>query len=72
MNWIEGGVTAPKGYKASGTAAGIKAGSTKKDCALVVSGVDAEVAGLFTTNVMKSPPVIWNQSVCMGRTARAV
>jgi len=69
---IEGGVTAPKGYQASGIPAGIKPGSTKKDCALILSDAPASVAGVFTTNIMKSPPVIQNVEVCERGTARAV
>lgn len=72
MKTIEGGVCAPQGFTASGVAAGIKPGSTKKDCALIASDRDAEVAGVFTTNVLKAPPVLWNQSVCERGTARAV
>lgn len=60
MKWIEGGVTAAAGFKASGVVAGIKPKRTKKDCALILSDRPASVAGLFTTNVMKSPPVYWN------------
>lgn len=72
MNEIGGGVTAPKGYRAAGAAAGIKEGTTKKDCALIVSDGPATVAGMFTTNVMKSPPVFWNIDVCKRGVARAV
>ena len=72
MKAVEGGVCAPKGFKASGFAAGIKEGSEDKDCALIVSEEPCVVAGMFTTNVMKSPPVHWNQEVCEGGRARAV
>ena len=72
MNAISGGVAAPEGFTASGVAAGIKPGSTKKDCALILSEADAAVAGMFTRNVMKSPPVFWNQDVCARGSARAV
>ncbi|MDK1021086.1 MAG: bifunctional glutamate N-acetyltransferase/amino-acid acetyltransferase ArgJ [Candidatus Hydrogenedentes bacterium] len=72
MKAIEGGVCAPKGFRASGVAAGIKEGSTKKDCALVVSDNPCAVAGMFTTNVMKSPPVYRDQEVCERGRARAV
>jgi glutamate N-acetyltransferase/amino-acid N-acetyltransferase len=71
MRRIEGGVTAPKGFRASGVAAGIKPGSTKKDCALVVSDFPAAVAGTFTQNLFKSPPVAWCVEVCGRGTARA-
>ena len=72
MMRIEGGVTAPKGFRASGVAAGIKPGTTKKDCALIVSDVPASVAGVFTTNVFKAPPVKWNEAVCARGTARGI
>lgn len=66
------GVTAPAGFTASGVAAAIKQGSTKPDCALVASDRPCSVAGMFTTNVMKAPPVLWNQGVCDRGSARAV
>ncbi len=72
MKSVEGGVCAPKGFRASGVHAEIKKGSTKKDCALILSDRSAEVAGMFTKNVLKSPPVIWNQSVCLKEAARGV
>lgn len=73
MKSIEGGVTAPSGYRASGVAGKIKASSTKRDCALIVSTVpDTTVAGTFTRNVMKSPPVFWNIDRCQKGRSRAV
>jgi glutamate N-acetyltransferase / amino-acid N-acetyltransferase len=69
---IEGGVTAPKGYRAAGVNAGIKPGGTKKDCALVVSEESATVAGAFTTNLMKAAPIQWSEEVCRRGAARAV
>ncbi len=69
---IEGGVTAPQGYRASGVAAGIKTpGAPKKDCALIVSDRPATVAGVFTKNLFKAPPVQWCETVCANGTARA-
>jgi len=69
---VDGGVTAPRGFLAAGVAAGIKPDSTKRDCALIVSEAPAAVAGVFTTNVMKAPPVAWNQEVCRHGKARVV
>lgn len=69
---IDGGVTAPKGFRATGVAAHIKKISDKKDCALIASDRPASVAGMFTKNLMKSPPVVWNAAVCMSGTAQAV
>ena len=61
---INGGVTAPKGFAAVGIAAGIKKG--KKDMAMIYSEAPCQVAGTFTTNVVKAAPVKWDQSVVYG------
>ena len=59
-NWqeIPGGVTAPKGYRAAGIAAGLKA-SGLPDLALIVSDVAAIAAGVFTTNQVKAACVTY-------------
>ncbi|NUM52298.1 MAG: bifunctional glutamate N-acetyltransferase/amino-acid acetyltransferase ArgJ [Candidatus Hydrogenedentes bacterium] len=72
MTKVSGGVCAPKGYRASGVAARIKPSSTRKDCALIVSDAPATVAGMFTKNLLKSPPVVWNAAACLAGKARAV
>ncbi len=72
MKWIDGGITAPKGFRASGVAAGIKKKPGKKDCALIVSDSPAVLAGVFTKNVMKSPPVFWNIECCKAGKGRGV
>ena len=58
MKIINGGVTAPKGFKATGNAVGIKKGV--KDLALISSDVPAVCAGAFTTNVVKATSVLRN------------
>lgn len=50
---VEGGVTAPKGYRATGITAGLKASGTA-DLALIVSDVDAIASGVFTTSQVKA------------------
>ncbi len=52
MNTINGGVTAPEGFFATGVACGIKK-EGKKDLAIVCSEDSAAVAGVFTTNKVK-------------------
>ncbi|HCT81711.1 MAG TPA: bifunctional ornithine acetyltransferase/N-acetylglutamate synthase [Micromonosporaceae bacterium] len=65
-------VTAPKGFKAAGVAAGLKS-SGNLDVALVVNeGPDATAAGVFTANRVKAAPVLWSQQVLKGRAVRAV
>jgi glutamate N-acetyltransferase / amino-acid N-acetyltransferase len=54
---IDGGVTAPAGFKAAGVLAGIKA-SPQLDLALVVSDQLASAAGVFTTNRAQAAPVL--------------
>ena len=53
---IEGGITAPQGYLASGVSAGIK----KKglDLAIVFSSQTASAAGVFTLNRVQAAPVV--------------
>jgi glutamate N-acetyltransferase / amino-acid N-acetyltransferase len=64
-------VTAPKGFRASGVAAGLK--STGPDVALVVNdGPDATAAGVFTANRVKAAPVVWSQQVLRAGIVRAV
>ena len=72
MEIIKGGVTAAKGFEAASTAAGIKY-KDRTDMALVYSQVPCEVAGTFTTNVVKAAPVKWDrQIVDSGKKAQAV
>ncbi len=61
MKKIDGGVTAAKGFQATGVYAGIK--KNRKDMALVYSVVPAKGAGTFTTNVVKAAPVRWDMKV---------
>ena len=50
---ISGGITAPKGYQASGITAGLKP-SGLPDLALILSDVDAIAAGVFTTSQVRA------------------
>jgi len=65
-------VTHPKGFRAGGVAAGLKA-SGNPDVALVVNdGPDFTAAGVFTGNRVKAAPVLWSQQVLKGGIVRAV
>ena len=59
---INEGVTAPKGFLASGLNAGIK-NQTKKDMAMVFSSTPCAAAGVFTTNLVKAAPVKWDKGL---------
>jgi glutamate N-acetyltransferase/amino-acid N-acetyltransferase len=65
-------VTHPKGFRASGVAAGLKS-TGNPDVALVVNdGPDFTAAGVFTGNRVKAAPVLWSQQVLKGGVVRAV
>lgn len=60
---VEGGVTAAEGFEAAAVHAEIKKGSKKDDMALVYSREEAVCAGVFTTNIVKAAPVIWDMQL---------
>ena len=62
MKQVKGGVTAAKGFEAASTAAGIKY-KDRKDMAMIFSKTPCDVAGTFTTNLVKAAPVKWDQEV---------
>jgi glutamate N-acetyltransferase / amino-acid N-acetyltransferase len=64
-------VTTAAGFRASGSAAGLK--SSGSDLALVLNtGPDDAAAGVFTSNRVKAAPVIWSQQVLRDGRLRAV
>jgi glutamate N-acetyltransferase/amino-acid N-acetyltransferase len=64
-------VTAPKGFRAAGVAAGLKASGL--DVALVVNdGPRSAAAGVFTSNRVKAAPVLWSEQVLRAGVVRAV
>lgn len=64
MKKIDGGVTAPKGFKATGLRVGIKESNTdKKDMAMIYSEAPCVAAGTFTTNQVKAAPVKWDMNI---------
>ena len=62
MEIITGGVTAAKGFMAAGVETGIKY-QNRKDMAMVYSKTPCRAAGVFTTNVVKAAPVLWDKEV---------
>ncbi|MEU9098819.1 bifunctional glutamate N-acetyltransferase/amino-acid acetyltransferase ArgJ [Streptomyces sp. NPDC048361] len=65
-------VTAAKGFRASGVAAGIKQNGNP-DLALVVNdGPRIAAAGVFTSNRVKAAPVLWSEQVLKGGEVSAV
>ncbi len=68
---ISGGITAPRGFRASGIASGIKR-SGKSDLAIIFSEMDAAAAGVFTKNAMAAPPVVLSRRNLANGSARAI
>lgn len=61
MKIIDGGITAPQGFNATGKHIGIK--KIKKDISLVTSDVPATVAGAFTKNIVRAAHIIWDEKI---------
>ncbi|MBN1586976.1 MAG: bifunctional glutamate N-acetyltransferase/amino-acid acetyltransferase ArgJ [Candidatus Omnitrophica bacterium] len=71
MKRIDGGVTAPMGFRASGVHGGIKR-SGALDLSLVYSTVPAVAAGVFTVNRVKAAPVLVSEKKLKVPTAQAI
>jgi len=68
---LPGGVTAAKGFRASGIHCGVK--KAKKDLALVVSDTPASAATVLTTNKVQAAPVLLvREQMAHGETFRAI
>lgn len=65
MKLEHGGVTSPRGFRTGGIRAGVK--RQGPDVALVYSEVPANIAAVFTTNMVKAAPVLWSQRLVEGR-----
>jgi glutamate N-acetyltransferase/amino-acid N-acetyltransferase len=65
-------VTAPRGFRAAGVAAGLKS-TGARDVALVVNdGPTHDSASVFTSNRCQANPVLWSREVVKDGTVRAV
>ena len=65
-------VTAARGFRAAGVAAGLKP-SGKTDLALIVNdGPSSAAAAVFTANRCKANPVLWSEEAIKGGSARAM
>jgi glutamate N-acetyltransferase/amino-acid N-acetyltransferase len=65
-------VTAAKGFRAAGVAAGLKSSGAPDVAVVVNDGPDPIAAGVFTGNRVKAAPVLWSQQVLRGGIVRAV
>lgn len=69
---IEGGVTAAKGFSASGVHCGIRKNKNKRDLALIYSEKKANAAAVYTTNLVKGAPLIVTKKHLESGYAQAV
>lgn len=70
-HWIDGGISAPQGFRAAGVMAGIKY-TDKYDVALIYSEVPAQAAGVFTRNKVKAHPLLLTQKHLENGMAQAM
>jgi len=68
---VEGGVCAPRGFRAAGVDAGLTPGQGP-DLALIVSQQTSAAAGRFTVHPFASAPVRWSRERLLAGVARAV
>lgn len=68
----EGGVCAPKGFKAGAVHCGIRKNRSKKDLALIVSSTPCAAAAVYTQNKVKGAPIIVTREHLADGTARAI
>lgn len=72
MNFIEGGVTAAKGFKAGGVHCGIRKNKSKLDLGMICSETECSAAAVYTQNLVKGAPVTVTQENLKDGKARAV
>lgn len=72
MKYIEGGVTAAKGFLAGGLHCGIRKNRSKPDLAMIYSETECAAAAVYTQNLVKGAPILVTQKNISDGKARAV
>ncbi len=72
MKYIDGGVTAAKGFRASGIHCGIRKNQTKKDLAMIVSENKCSAAAVYTQNKVYGAPITVTRENLSDGMAQAV
>ena len=72
LQFISGGVCAPKGFAANGVHCGIRKNKIKKDLALITSEVRCAAACVYTQNLVKGAPILVTKEHVKDGYARAV
>ena len=72
MEFINGGVLAAKGFKASGVHCGIRKNKDKKDIALIYSETRCAAAATYTKNLVKGAPLVVTKNHISDGYAQAI
>lgn len=72
IKFVDGSVTAPKGFVASGVHCGIRKNKNKRDLALIYCEKPCTAASIYTTNLVKSAPILVTRANLENGTAQAV
>lgn len=72
IEFIHGGICAPKGFQASAVHCGIRKNKTKKDLSLIISDVLCNVAAVYTKNKVKGAPIAVTKENIKDGTAKAI
>lgn len=72
IEFIDGGICAPKGFQASGVHCGIRQNKTKKDLSLIVSDVMCTAAAVYTKNKVKGAPITVTKEHLKDGKAKAI
>jgi len=71
IQYVDGGVCAPEGFKAGGAASGIK-NNGMPDLAMVVCEKKCTAAGVYTQNKVKAAPVVYTKNNLKDGFAQAI
>ena len=72
FNFINGGVTAPIGFTASGIHCGIRKNKSKKDLALIMASTECDAAAVYTQNLVYGAPITVTRNNISDGKARAI
>lgn len=72
FNFINGGVTAPSGFTASGIHCGIRKNKSKKDLALIMASTECDAAAVYTQNLVYGAPITVTRNNISDGKARAI
>jgi glutamate N-acetyltransferase/amino-acid acetyltransferase len=72
IKFIDGGITAPAGFKAGGVHCGIRRNTSKLDLMMILSDVNCTASAVYTQNTVKGAPIIVTKANIDDGKARGV